>query len=75
MWDRFGRLDTEMDGEPTMDNNSAARPPGTNINVDSDTIPYGTGTWVFPQTTLDFPFLRHIANTWDNRLIKPTWIR
>jgi hypothetical protein len=35
---KFGRLDTELDGEPTMDNNSAGQPPRTNINVDSDTI-------------------------------------
>jgi hypothetical protein len=51
---RFGRLDTELDGEPTMDNNSAGQPPGTNSNVDSDTVPY----WYLgvPSDDIGFPF-------------------
>jgi hypothetical protein len=36
MLGRFRRLDTELDGEPTLDNNSTAQPTGINsitINV------------------------------------------
>jgi hypothetical protein len=55
------QLNTVLDGELTMDNNSAGQPPQAPILMSTVTL-YYTGTWVFPQTTLDFPSLQHIAN-------------